>query len=141
MELTATHKNKIAKFDAMTAAHKAGHPEVVLMILNGQIGVRSRRSGEWPIRDYQREVPSGTVAVVYVDYTDRKPEYYIMPADELREILNEHYHAHLDAHGGQRPRSPESGNVGLRLGEIQHRHDAWTSWSGRPVLQTLAITP
>jgi hypothetical protein len=60
VELTATHKNKIAKFDAMTAAHKAGHPEVVLMILNGQIGVRSRRSGEWPIRDYQREVPSGT---------------------------------------------------------------------------------
>ena len=111
------------------------------MILNGQIGVRSRRSGEWPIRDYQREVPSGTVAVVYVDYTDRKPEYYIMPADELREILNEHYHAHLDAHGGQRPRSPLSGNVGLGLGEIQHRHDAWTSWVGSAVLQTLAITP
>lgn len=33
MELTGIEKNKIAKFDAMTAAHKAGRPEVVLMIL------------------------------------------------------------------------------------------------------------
>ena len=34
MELTGIEKNKIAKFDAMSTAHKAGHPEVVLMILS-----------------------------------------------------------------------------------------------------------
>lgn len=128
MELTGTHKSKIAKFDAMTAAHKAGHPEVVLMILSDQIGVRSRRSGEWPIRDYKREVPAGAVALVYVDYTARKPEYYIVPTNEAREILKKHYDDNLDEHRGQRPRTPESGNVGLRLGDIQHWHNAWTSW-------------
>lgn len=56
MELKGIEKNKIAKFGAMTAAHNAGHPEVVLMILGGQIVVHSRRSGEWSIKDYQREV-------------------------------------------------------------------------------------
>ena len=54
MELTAIEKNKIAKFDAMNAARDAGYPEVVLMILSDQIAVRSRRSGNWSIRDYQR---------------------------------------------------------------------------------------
>jgi hypothetical protein len=59
MELTAIEKNKIAKFDAMNAARDAGYPEVVLMILSDQIAVRSRRSGNWSIRDYQREVHEG----------------------------------------------------------------------------------
>jgi hypothetical protein len=128
MELTGTEKNKIAKFDAMAAASKAGHPEVVLMILNDQIAVRSRRSGDWSVRDYQREVPEVAVALVYVDYTARKPGYYIVPAGEAREILKKHYDAHRDDHGGERPRTPESGHVGLRLSGIQHRRDAWTSW-------------
>jgi hypothetical protein len=129
MELTGTEKNKIAKFDAMTAASKAGHPEVALMILNDQIAVRSRRSGDWSIRDYQREVPADAVALVYVDYTARKPGYYIVPAGEAREILKKHYDAHRVDHGGERPRTPDSGHVGLRLSEIQHRRDAWTSWA------------
>jgi hypothetical protein len=129
MELTAKEKNKIAKFDAMAAAHKAGHPEIVLMILSDQIVVRSRRSGVWSINDYQREVPAGAVALVYVDYTARKPEYYIVPAAEAREILRKHYDAHRNEHGGERPRTPESGHVGLGLGEIQHRRNAWTSWA------------
>ncbi len=132
MELTGIEKNKIAKFDAMTAAHKAGHPEVVLMILGDQIVVRSRRSGEWSIKDYQREVPAGAVAVVYVDYTARKPEYYIVSAGEAREILKKHYDAWRNEHAGERPRTPESGHVGLGLGEIQHRRNAWTSWATDP---------
>jgi hypothetical protein len=129
MELTGIEKNKLAKFDAMTAAHKAGHPEVVLMILSDQIMVRSRRSGQWSVNDYRREVPAGAVAVVYVDYTVRKPEYFIVPAGEAREILKKHYDAHLKEHVGERPRTPGSGHVGLSLGEIQHRHNAWTSWA------------
>jgi hypothetical protein len=129
MELTATEKNKIAKFDAMTAAHKVGHPEVALMILSDQIVVRSRRGGDWSVKDYRREVPVGAVALVYVDYTTRKPEYYIMPAGEAREIFKKHYDAHRDEHGGERPRTPESGHVGLRLSAIQHRHNDWTSWT------------
>jgi len=129
MELTGIEKNKIAKFDAMNAAHKAGHPEVVLMILSDQLVVRSRRRGEWSIKDYQSEVPAGAVAVVYVDYTGRRPEYYIVPAGEARKIFKELYDAHRKEHGGERPRTPESGHVGLGLGEIQHRRDAWTSWA------------
>jgi hypothetical protein len=101
----------------------------VLMILNGQIAVRSRRSGEWSIKDYQHEVPAGAVALVYVDYTARKPEYYIVPAGEAREILKKHYDTNLDEHEGKRPRTPESGHVGLRLIDIQHRRNAWTSWA------------
>ena len=129
MELTNIEKNKIAKFDAMSAAHKAGHPEVVLMILSDQIVVRSRRSGEWSINDYQREVPEGAVAMVFVDYTASKPQYYIVPAGEAREILKELYHANLNEHGGERPQTPESGHVGLHLGDIDHRRNAWTSWT------------
>lgn len=129
MELTGIEKNKIAKFDTMTAAHKAGHPEVVLMILSDQIVVRSRRSGQWSINDYQHEVPAGAVALVYVDYTADKPEYYVVPAGEAREILKKHYNADLDEHGGERPQTHESRHVGLGLGEIQHRRNAWTSWA------------
>ena len=113
----------------MSAAHKAGRPEVVLMILSDQIVVRSRRSGDWSIKDYQREVPAGAVALIYVDYMARKPEYYIVPAAEAREIFKKHYDAHRDEHGGQRPRTPESGHVRLRLSDIQHRRDDWTSWA------------
>jgi len=54
---------------AMAAAHKAGHPQVALMILSGQVGVRSRRRGDWSVNDYRRELPAGAVAVLYVDYT------------------------------------------------------------------------
>jgi hypothetical protein len=129
VELTGTEKSKIAKFDAMNAAHKAGRPEVVLMILSGQLAVRSRRSGMWSIRDYQREVPAGAVAMVYVDYTGRRPEYYIVPAGEAREILKKRYDAWRNEHAGERPRTPESGHVGLSLGEIQHWRNAWTSWA------------
>ena len=93
MELTTIEKNKIAMLDAMTAADQAGHPEVVLMILSNQTVVRSRRSGDWSINDYQREVPAGAVALVYVDYTARKPVYYIVPAGEAREIFKKHYDA------------------------------------------------
>lgn len=121
MELTDIHKNKIAEFDAMTAAHKAGHPEVVLMILTDQIVVRSRRGGEWSIKDYQREVPAGAVALVYVDYTARKPEYYIVPACEAREILKQHYDANLKEHGGERPRT-----LNLRAATLDC---AWTTSS------------
>jgi hypothetical protein len=99
------------------------------MILNGQIVVRSRRSGEWSIRDYEHEVPAGAVALIYVDYTARKPEYYIVPSGEAREILETHYAANLEEHGGQRARPGESCHVGLHLGEIQHGHNAWTSWA------------
>jgi hypothetical protein len=58
-----------------------------------------------------------------------KPEYYIVPAGEAREILKKHYDAHLEEHAGQRPRTPESGHVGMGLGENQHRRNAWTSWA------------
>jgi hypothetical protein len=109
MELTATEKNKIAKFDAMAAAHKARHPEVVLMILSDQIVVRSRRSGDWSVKDYQREVPEGAVALVYVDYTARKPEHYIVPAGEAQEILQKHYDANREEHGPSLPDSRETG--------------------------------
>jgi hypothetical protein len=129
MELTAIEKNKIAKFDAMNAARDAGYPEVVLMILSDQIAVRSRRSGNWSIRDYQREVHEGAVALVYVDYAAGKPEYYIVPAREAREIFKKLYDAHCDEHGGERPQAPESGHVGLHLSDIQHRHNEWTSWT------------
>lgn len=129
MGLTNAEKHKIAKFDAMSAAHKAGHPEVVLMILSGQIGVRSRRSGEWSVSDYEREVPRGTVALVYVDYTTRKSQYYIVPAGEARKILEKHYRANLKEHGGRRPRTPGSGHVGLHLDDVQHWHKDWTSWA------------
>jgi hypothetical protein len=129
MELTATEKNKTAKFDAMAAAHKAGHPEVVLMILSDQIVVRSRRSGDWSVKDYQREVPEGAVALAYVDYTARKPEHYIVPAGEAQEIFQKHYDANREEHGGERPRTPESRHVGLRLSDIQHRRNDWASWA------------
>lgn len=58
------------------------------------------------VRDYEHEVPAGAVALVYVDYTARKPEYYIVPAGEAREILEKHYAANLEQHGGRRPRTP-----------------------------------
>jgi hypothetical protein len=73
-------------------------------------------------------VTAGAVAVVYVDYTPQ-PEYYIVPAGEAREILKKHYNAWRNEHAGERPRTPESGHVGLGLGEIQHRRSAWTSWT------------
>jgi hypothetical protein len=69
------------------------------------------------------------VALIYVDYTARKPEYYIVPAGEARKILKKHYDANLSEHDGERPLTPESGHVGLGLGEIQHRRNAWTSWA------------
>jgi hypothetical protein len=128
VELTATVKNRPAKFDAMAAAHKARHPEVVLMILSDQIVVRSRRSGQWPIRDHQRGVPTGPSP--WSTWTTPPASRSTASccwrgAGHPRKALCRR----PQRASRQAPKRPESANVGLSLGETQHRHDAWTGWA------------
>jgi hypothetical protein len=55
--------------------------------------------------------------MIFADYSGRKPERYIVPADEARVVFKKHHDDHLKEHAGERPHTPDSSHVGLGLGD------------------------
>jgi hypothetical protein len=123
---------------ALQQAYDRGYPEIALMILGGSVRVYTRspksRPG-WQVSDYEHPYPDGTAAVVLVDAfaTDKPYGYYIVPIDEIKEIIKKLYD---EAHPGrQRPVSPEATHAVVSPESVKKYRDKWrfyTAATARP---------
>jgi DNA-binding transcriptional regulator YhcF (GntR family) len=122
-----------ARFSAAAAALANGyhHADIVgpytRIIVDDRIAqVNSRRTpgSPWQL-DLNRVVVEDAVAVIFVDLTGDHPEFYIAPAQWVRDEVKRRHKEWLDSKGGQRPRNPKSPHTGLDLDPIRHWHRRW----------------
>jgi hypothetical protein len=59
------------------------------------VQVFSKRSTEWQLADALSPLLSNTVAVVFVDFAGKEPQYYVMPGHWLKADVARRYRAEL----------------------------------------------
>jgi DNA-binding transcriptional regulator YhcF (GntR family) len=73
-----------------------------------------------------RIVVEDAVAVILVDLTGNHPDFYVAPAQWVRDEVQRRYDEWLASKGGRRPRNPASDHATLPLDEsVQQWHRRW----------------
>jgi hypothetical protein len=67
------------------------------------VQVFSKRSTEWQLTGAPSPLVSSTVAVVLVDFAAKEPQYYVVPAQTLKEDVDRRYQADLARKGERAP--------------------------------------
>jgi len=122
-----------ARFSAAAAALANGRQEVHivgrttrLMIDDRIVQVNSRRQPESPWQfSLSRPVVEDAVAVIFVDLTGDYPDFYIAPAQWVRDDVKHNHAQWLKSKGGVRPRTPSSDHHGVKLDRIKGWHQRW----------------
>lgn len=122
-----------ARFSAAAAALANGHREVHvvgrttrLMIDDRIVQVNSRRQPGSPWQfNLNRPVVEDAVAVILVDLTGDYPDFYIAPAQWVRDDVKHHHAEWLKTKGGVRPRTPSSDHHSINLDRIKSWHQRW----------------
>jgi hypothetical protein len=70
-------------------------------------------------------VVDDAVAVIFVDLTGTEPDFYIAPAQWVREDVKGQFANWLESRGGTRPRNPDSDHAGVELDRIRQWHRRW----------------
>lgn len=145
MELSQLNTHQVhdfARFHAAAAALASGCRTVQVtgrqtrLTVDGRtVQVSSRRlpGSPWQL-SASRPVVDDAVAVIFVDLTGTEPDFYIAPADWVREDVKAHYANWLERKGGTRPRNPDSDHTGVELDRIRQWRQRWevlTSGHGR----------
>lgn len=122
-----------ARFSAAAAALANGYKDVEvvgrstrIMVDDRIAQVNSRRApgSPWQL-DLNRIVVKDAVAAIFVDLTGDHPEFYIAPAQWVRDEVERRHKEWLDSKGGRRPRNPESTHTALELDHISQWHRRW----------------
>jgi hypothetical protein len=103
------------------------------LIVNEQIvQVKSRRSGDWPFDDPERELRGDAQFMIFVDLgAGKDPLYYVMKQAELREIMASKHQNWLNTQvDGKRPRTPESKQQSLRTSDVEAYLGQWDLLQG-----------
>jgi hypothetical protein len=113
---------------ALQQAYDCGYPEIALMILQRSVRVYTRSPKSkpgWQVSNYQHPYPGGTAAVVLVDAfdTDKPYRYYIVPIDEIEEIISRTFDEAFP--DGQRPLNPESTHAVVTPESVEAYRDKW----------------
>ncbi len=87
------------------------------------VQVFSRRSGDWQL-DAEQPLVSDTEAVVFVDFASSPPEFYVVPATEVRDDVRKRYEEFLER-VGTRPNNPASRHYALRTSHIARWRSQW----------------
>lgn len=87
------------------------------------VQVFSRRSGDWQL-DAQHPLASDTEAVVFVDFAVSPPEFYVVPAKEVRDDVRKRYEDFLER-VGTRPNNPDSRHYAVRTSHVARWHSQW----------------
>lgn len=122
-----------ARFSAAAAALAHGHRDVHVagpqtrLIIDDRIAqVSSRRQPGSPWQfNANRPVVQDAVAVIFVDLTRDYPDFYVAPAQWVRDDVKRHHEAWLESKGGVRPRNPASEHHALELDRIKQWHQRW----------------
>lgn len=129
-----THQvHDYARFSAAAAALAYGYRDVHVagpqtrLLIDDQIAqVSSRRQpgSPWQI-NLNRPVVEDAVAVIFVDLTGDYPDFYIAPAQWVRDDVKRHHDAWLESKGGVRPRNPAADHHAVELDRIRQWRQCW----------------
>jgi hypothetical protein len=123
-----------ARYSAAAAALANGFRDVHVvgsttrLVIDDRIAqVNSRRAPGSPWQfSLNRIVVVDAVAVIFVDLTGDHPEFYIAPAQWVRDTVNQQHNEWLDSKDDRRrPRTPESDHTKLALDHIRDWHRRW----------------
>lgn len=124
--------HSVARFYAATAATINGHnlsvvgPRTRLNVDQRTVKVFSRRQ---PGSPWQTKVSQPVVgdaeAVVFVDLTGVAPDFYVAPAQWVRENVQYHHNRWLESVGQVRPRNPDSDHTAIHLDRIVQWPQRW----------------
>jgi DNA-binding transcriptional regulator YhcF (GntR family) len=130
----STHQvHDYARFTAAAAALAYGYREVNVvgrqtrLLIDDRVAqVSSRRQPGSPWQfNLTRPVVDDAVAVIFVDLTGDYPDFYIAPAQWVRDDVKRHHDAWLETKGGVRPRNPASDHTAIELDRISQWHQRW----------------
>lgn len=130
-----------ARFSAAAAALANGYrdvqvvgPTTRLMADDRMAQVNSRRlpGSPWQF-SINRIVVDDAAAVIFVDLTGDHPDFYIAPAQWVRDEVQRRYDRWLETKGGTRPRNPASDHATLELDQISRWHRRWGVLAGSEI--------
>lgn len=134
-----THQvHDFARFHAAAAALASGchtvqvtGPQTRLTVDGKTVQVSSRRlpGSPWQL-SASRPVVEDAVAVIFVDLTGTEPDFYVAPAEWVREDVKVHFANWLESKGGTRPRNPDSDHTVVELDRIRQGHRRWGVLAG-----------
>lgn len=100
------------------------HTRVVIEDRTVQVNSRRQPGSPWQF-NINRVVVEDAIAVILVDLTGDHPEFYIAPAQRVRDSVKRRYDKWLESKGGTRPRNPTSGHATLELSDISEWYQRW----------------
>ena len=136
MELDHLNNNQVhdlARFQAAAAALTHGYHSVQfvgrqtrLKVDGNTVQVSSRRQpgSPWQV-NVNHPVVNDAAAMIFVDLTSDASDFYIAPAQWVRDDVKRHHDSWLASKGGVRPRNPESGHHAVELDHIRQWHQRW----------------
>jgi hypothetical protein len=105
------------------------------MLLRSQQGqklslyVKTRRRGDWQTTvghgQPRSQDDDETNYWVFVDLTEERPAYYIVPEWWIENDIFETFQAYLARHGGRRALSPSSTHHGIKTQRIAQWRSRW----------------
>lgn len=87
------------------------------------VQVFSRRRGDWQL-GAEQPLASDTEAVVFVDLADSPTEFYVVPAEQVRDDVRKRYDEYLER-VGTRPNNPDSRHYAVRTSHVARWHSGW----------------
>lgn len=139
MSRTATHHQvhnagrHLAVAEALLRGFRAAlvGPSSNIEVNGHRAQVQVAGMGAWQIQDVDRYTTASIEHVVLVNVTDGRREIYVVPGDWLRRDVRERHNAHLEAHGGSRPRSPGSKHAAIYPEHVREWRDGWDRLESR----------
>ena len=89
--------------------------------------VKSRTSGTWQgtTKDGDMNKVRLDTCWLFVDLSQRKPDFYVVPDDTMRRDIKRVHSKYLTQKGGKRPRNPDSTHHAIELYRISKWKDNW----------------
>jgi DNA-binding transcriptional regulator YhcF (GntR family) len=101
-------------------------PNTRVVVEDRTVQVNSRRQPGSPWQfSINRVVVEDAVAVILVDLTGDYPDFYIVPAQRVSDLVKRRYEQWLESKGGTRPRNPASDHATLEVDAISEWHRRW----------------
>ena len=95
------------------------------------VSARRLRGSPWQVSARQ-PVAKDAVAMIFVDLTGTAPDFYIAPAQWVRDDVRRRFESWLRSVGGVRPRNPDSDHATVERKHIREWHQRWDVLAAGP---------
>jgi hypothetical protein len=101
-------------------------PMTFIEVAGRRVQVQVAAQGAWQISDVDRPVQATADVVVLVDISGATPEFYVVPADDLRVVVRRRHEEFMARVGGRRPQNPDSKHSTIDPPDVQRWKDGWS---------------